>query len=214
VVEVAGGARALLWIPESANGGWRASLAGEDLVPVRVDGWMQGWWLPAGSGGTVDLRFAPQTAYAVLLPAGLLVSGGVLVAGGAVAAGAVVSRRRGPRPVPGRRRTSRTGVGPWPRRTRALASGRSRGAVVAVLLVLLVVTGPVVTLAAAAAAALAHRTPRPPAGVLAALAGTCVAAGLLDVAGAVALGDLAGAVAVGLWLGSVCGPVVDEGVTA
>lgn len=213
VVEVAGGARALLWIPESANAGWRASLAGEDLVPVRVDGWMQGWWLPAGSGGTIELRFAPQAAYAVLLPAGLLVSGGVLVAGGVVAAGAVASRRRGPRPVPGRRRTSRTGVGPWPRRARGLASGRSRAAVAAVVLALVVVAGPVVALAAAAAAALAHRVRRPSVGVLAALAGSCVAAGLLDVAGAAVLGDLAGAVAVGLWLGSLSGPVVEE-VTA
>ncbi|MGY1753610.1 alpha-(1-_3)-arabinofuranosyltransferase domain-containing protein [Blastococcus sp. SYSU D01042] len=79
----------LLVIPENTNPGWEAHLDGERLPVVTVDGWQQGYILPAGAAGTVELRFAPgpdyRTALAVGLGAALLL---VLVAVLPVRAGA------------------------------------------------------------------------------------------------------------------------------
>jgi arabinofuranan 3-O-arabinosyltransferase len=60
---------AVLWVRQSFNRGWEAELAGRDLRPVVVDGWQQGFVLPAGAAGEVELRFGPDRAYR----AGLLV---------------------------------------------------------------------------------------------------------------------------------------------
>ena len=56
VLDVASGPEALLVLPENANDGWRATLGGRELTPLRVDGWMQGYLLPAGDGGRVTHR--------------------------------------------------------------------------------------------------------------------------------------------------------------
>ena len=63
VVDVAYGAAALLVVPENVNAGWRATLGGGELTPVRVDGWMQGYVIPEGDGGQVTLDFAPNRLY-------------------------------------------------------------------------------------------------------------------------------------------------------
>ncbi|GAA3162060.1 alpha-(1-_3)-arabinofuranosyltransferase [Blastococcus jejuensis] len=73
VVEV--GARsepALLVVPENANAGWVATLDGAVLEPRTVDGWQQGYVVPAGAAGAVHLDFAPGTAYRWALLAGLV----------------------------------------------------------------------------------------------------------------------------------------------
>lgn len=62
----------LLIVPENANAGWRATLDGRELAPLRVDGWQQGWIMPAGSAGTVELRYAPVLPYRLGLAAGAL----------------------------------------------------------------------------------------------------------------------------------------------
>ncbi|MBN1097602.1 DUF3367 domain-containing protein [Blastococcus sp. TML/C7B] len=53
----------LLVVPENANPGWVARLSGTELRAVTVDGWMQGYLLPEGPGGTVRLDFAPAADY-------------------------------------------------------------------------------------------------------------------------------------------------------
>ncbi|WP_206038099.1 DUF3367 domain-containing protein [Rhodococcus sp. HNM0569] len=54
----------LLVVPESTNVGWKASAPdGSELVPVVVDGWQQGWVLPAGTHGTVTLEYTADTWY-------------------------------------------------------------------------------------------------------------------------------------------------------
>jgi arabinofuranan 3-O-arabinosyltransferase len=80
----------LLVVHENANPGWRATLGGRVLPSVRIDGWQQGWLVPA-AGGVVDLRFTPDRAYRIALAGGL----------GLVAVLAIVAL---PRPWPGRRR--------------------------------------------------------------------------------------------------------------
>ncbi|MFF8099344.1 alpha-(1-_3)-arabinofuranosyltransferase family protein [Streptomyces sp. NPDC016640] len=85
-VGVGPGAASYLTTYENHNEGWTATLDGEELTPLRLDGWQQGWLVPAGAGGTVKLSYGPATTY----EAGLAGSG----AGIAVLVGLVLWRRR------------------------------------------------------------------------------------------------------------------------
>ncbi|MBV7700231.1 alpha-(1-_3)-arabinofuranosyltransferase [Streptomyces sp. TRM70350] len=89
-VTVGSGAASYLTTYENFNDGWEATLNGEELTPVRLDGWQQGWRIPAGAGGTVKLSYEPSTTY----EAGL-VGTGVGLAG---LVGLVLWRRRAPNP--------------------------------------------------------------------------------------------------------------------
>ncbi len=60
----------LLVVPENANPGWTARLDGAELEAVTVDGWQQGYVLPAGPAGTVSLDFGPATVYRLALVGG------------------------------------------------------------------------------------------------------------------------------------------------
>ncbi|MBA2805908.1 DUF3367 domain-containing protein [Streptomyces sp. KM273126] len=96
-VSVGSGAASYLTTYENFNDGWKATLNGSELTPVRLDGWQQGWQIPGGAGGTVKLTYEPSTTY----EAGLVGSGVGLV----VLIGLVVWRRRSPnadepQPVP------------------------------------------------------------------------------------------------------------------
>lgn len=67
----AAGAR-LLAVPESINSGWVARTQdGNRLVPVAVNGWQQGWVLPAGTDGTVTWEFGPNRMYRLGIAGGL-----------------------------------------------------------------------------------------------------------------------------------------------
>nr|WP_102141388.1 alpha-(1->3)-arabinofuranosyltransferase [Mycobacterium sp. QGD 101] len=62
----------LLVVPESINPGWVAHSAdGAQLAPITVNGWQQGWVLPAGTSGTVTLSFPSNTPYRIGLFGGL-----------------------------------------------------------------------------------------------------------------------------------------------
>jgi arabinofuranan 3-O-arabinosyltransferase len=71
-VSVRTDAAALLVVHENANPGWQATLNGRRLQPVTVDGWQQGWRLPAGVTGTVSLSYLPQRGFGLGLIAGAL----------------------------------------------------------------------------------------------------------------------------------------------
>lgn len=60
----------LLVVPENTNAGWTATLDGRRLEPAVIDGWQQGFVLPAGPSGTVDIDFAPGATYRTALVAG------------------------------------------------------------------------------------------------------------------------------------------------
>ncbi len=73
---------AILATTQSLNSGWAATLGGKRLEPVEVDGWMQGWRVPAGSTGDVHLVFTPQRPYLAGLALGLAVMLGIVVLAG------------------------------------------------------------------------------------------------------------------------------------
>jgi arabinofuranan 3-O-arabinosyltransferase len=62
----------VLVVHENSNPGWRATLDGRQLATVRIDGWQQGWIVPAGLGGAIDLRFTPGNPYRLTLAIGLV----------------------------------------------------------------------------------------------------------------------------------------------
>ncbi|MQY07041.1 alpha-(1-_3)-arabinofuranosyltransferase [Actinomadura macrotermitis] len=71
-VRVDTGAAALLTVNENLNPGWHATAGGAELRALRVDGWRQAWIVPAGTQGTVELRYTPDRWYRLVLVAGLL----------------------------------------------------------------------------------------------------------------------------------------------
>ncbi|MGW5561004.1 alpha-(1-_3)-arabinofuranosyltransferase [Micromonospora sp. NPDC003944] len=97
----------VLAVRENTNTGWQATIGGRTLKPLVVDGWQQGWILPAGASGEVLLRFAPDTPYR----AGLLL-GGILLAVVVLLAVLPARQPTGPTsatPAPrGRRRVTRS----------------------------------------------------------------------------------------------------------
>ena len=69
----------VLVVNENANPGWQAQLRGKTLSSTTVDGWQQGYVVPAGAAGTVHLDYTPDTpvrwgmAFGGLLAIALLV---------------------------------------------------------------------------------------------------------------------------------------------
>ncbi|WP_081808987.1 alpha-(1-_3)-arabinofuranosyltransferase [Mycobacterium sp. URHB0044] len=62
----------VLVVPESINPGWVAHAGdGAALTPVTVNGWQQGWIIPAGTSGTITLDFPANTPYRIGLFGGL-----------------------------------------------------------------------------------------------------------------------------------------------
>lgn len=97
-VEVRSPAGGYLVLNENLNKGWTAELNGRRLAPVRLDGWRQGWVIPANAAGTINLGYGPDRSYRLALLAGLLL---VLLV---VAAALIPARRRASEPGP---------AGPW-----------------------------------------------------------------------------------------------------
>ncbi|MEU8887733.1 alpha-(1-_3)-arabinofuranosyltransferase family protein [Streptomyces sp. NPDC048442] len=91
-VKVGAGQASYLQMYENSNPGWQATLNGKELTPVRLDGWQQGWLVPEGEGGTVELEFTPAGWYV-----GGLIGGGVAVL---ALIGLVVWCRRDPEVAP------------------------------------------------------------------------------------------------------------------
>lgn len=99
----------VLVVPESVNPGWAAQTAdGTPLSAVTVNGWQQGWVLPAGASGPITLDFSSNTTYR----AGLI--GGLALLPILVALAFVPGRRRTP-PSPAPR--------PWKPRAAVLGAG-------------------------------------------------------------------------------------------
>ncbi|MEV6316181.1 alpha-(1-_3)-arabinofuranosyltransferase family protein [Streptomyces sp. NPDC051776] len=78
-VTVGAGRASYLQTYENANDGWKATLDGKELTPLRLDGWQQAWLVPEGEGGTVRLEYEPAKLYRAGLIGGA--AGVVLLAG-------------------------------------------------------------------------------------------------------------------------------------
>lgn len=196
-VRVGPGAASVLRVPENVNAGWRAELGGKFLAPITLDGWQQGYRLPAGSGGTVHLVYTPDSTYrwALLLGgvAGVLLLLGTLL---------VLVRERHREPV----------VVPLPS---ALTRGLPAGPFGILLLGVAWVAGGVPVLVGALAAYALRARPtrlRYAAVGLVALAGVAAAAvAAIDAHTSWKLLDAVTGVAVGILLASLTGPATSTG---
>ncbi|WP_214408578.1 alpha-(1-_3)-arabinofuranosyltransferase domain-containing protein [Sphaerisporangium fuscum] len=94
-VQVSAATAGYLLVNENFNAGWHAYAGGRELTPARLDGWRQAWALPAGTSGTVTIRYRPDAVYRAGLAAGAACA--LLV----VAAAAIPVRRRRVLPVCG-----------------------------------------------------------------------------------------------------------------
>ena len=89
-VSIGPGAASYLVMHGNFNPGWDAALNGHVLTPLRLDGWQQGFVVPAGPGGTITLSFRPAAAYHLALAVSLVAAAILL----AVAAWSFTGRRR------------------------------------------------------------------------------------------------------------------------
>lgn len=193
---VAAGVESLISFPENFNPGWVATADGRELTPIRVDGWQQGWVLPAGGVEKVQMDYRPQAGYLVLLGIGLAVSGLVLLAGLVMLM--LLRRRPAPRLVD------------WPPPP---PSGTALPTAVALLLVGLVLLGPAAAVGLAAGMVVGRQDRGRWSLHRAALgaAGLVIASAVVDVLAlpgwADTVGDGFAALAVGLLAGTVVRPV-------
>lgn len=138
------GAASYLEMHGNYNPGWAATLNGQELTPVRLDGWQQGFIVPAGPGGTIALSFRPAATYHVALVVSLLAAAILL----AIAAWSFTGRAR-------RRAGPSASVGVQP-----AGGGRAWPGVLGVTVLVFVAGGPV-ALAVPVLAYLAGRPPSP-----------------------------------------------------
>jgi arabinofuranan 3-O-arabinosyltransferase len=84
------GAAFYLEVHQNYNPGWAATLNGQRLAPVRLDGWQQAFIVPAGAGGTITMTFRPASTYHLVLIASILAAALLL----ALAAWSLVAAKR------------------------------------------------------------------------------------------------------------------------
>lgn len=130
----------LLIVSENANKGWTARAGNRTLTSLVVDGWQQGFVVPAGIDRTVVLTFTPQTPYRASLVVGAL----ALIA---VLALALVPAGVGARATsPPARRPLAARPHPWLERAGVVLAGVAlagvTGAVAAAVVVVLVASLP------------------------------------------------------------------------
>jgi arabinofuranan 3-O-arabinosyltransferase len=78
-IRIGPGAKAYVEVHQNANAGWVASLNGRRLTPAVLDGWQQGFVVPAGVGGVITMTFAPATWYHASLGLSVLAIIGLIV---------------------------------------------------------------------------------------------------------------------------------------
>ncbi|NPD06389.1 DUF3367 domain-containing protein [Nocardioides sp. zg-1308] len=194
-VEVSAGAESVLAVTESHNRGWTASLDGVELRPVVLDGWRQGFVLPAGATGVVELDYGPQVPFRVSLVGGLVLVGLLLLL-----SGFLLVRRVGRAPAPAADEEAGDPGGP--------ARRSSRGWQLVQLPAVLVVG--IVSLPLAVGALVAWATRHHPLHLVSAACAAALAfAGLMAVsASEVVVPPVGSDVVVALVVGVVCGRVL------
>jgi arabinofuranan 3-O-arabinosyltransferase len=96
-ISVSAGPATYLAVAQNYSAGWNANFDGRPLRPVRLDGWQQGYLIPAGAAGTVTLSMAADGTFRTLLLAGAILLGGLfllaIIVGGGVSPPAAGPRR-------------------------------------------------------------------------------------------------------------------------
>jgi arabinofuranan 3-O-arabinosyltransferase len=71
-ITIGPGTQSYLEIHENYNKGWQATLNGQILTPVTLDGWQQGFVVPAGEGGQIILTYLPDFLYNIVIAIGII----------------------------------------------------------------------------------------------------------------------------------------------
>ncbi|MGH9172169.1 MAG: alpha-(1-_3)-arabinofuranosyltransferase domain-containing protein [Acidimicrobiales bacterium] len=71
-IRIASGAASYVELHQNFDKGWVASLDGKALTPIILDGWQQGFLVPAGAGGLIKMTFKPEGRYLLGLGVGAL----------------------------------------------------------------------------------------------------------------------------------------------
>ena len=66
-----GGREQIIVMSDNSNPGWTARVGGQTLAPLTVDGFRQGFLVPAGVAGPLTIEFAPDATYRLALALGL-----------------------------------------------------------------------------------------------------------------------------------------------
>jgi arabinofuranan 3-O-arabinosyltransferase len=165
------GAASYLEVHENYNLGWAATLNGQQLMPVRLDGWQQGFIVPAGAGGTIMLSFRPTATYHLALIASILAVAILLALAAWSFIGSSAASRRGAVPTGVRNDegaaraggASQGGIGGWVGTQRRTGRYGAWLGLLAVTALIFVAGGPV-ALAVPLLACLAWLLPRPAGG--------------------------------------------------
>jgi arabinofuranan 3-O-arabinosyltransferase len=100
-IRVSAGPATYLAVAQNYNTAWTAKLGNQTLKPVRLDGWQQGYIIPAGQAAVVTMHIAPDRIFRwlLLLGAVLLVA---LVAAALFPWRSRIKDKSGPRSTPSR----------------------------------------------------------------------------------------------------------------
>jgi arabinofuranan 3-O-arabinosyltransferase len=66
-IRVSAGPATYLAVAQNYNRGWTAKLGNQTLTPIRLDGWQQGYIIPAGKAGVVTMNMRPDRIFRWLL---------------------------------------------------------------------------------------------------------------------------------------------------
>lgn len=200
-VGVSVGPESVLAVSESYNRGWTARLDGSVLEPVVLEGWQQGFVMPAGANGEVLLTYVPQDGFRAGLLGGLALAG--ILQGLAVVLLLLRRRRRGPALSHGDPASAAPLIS-GPR------SGARRAPVRAVLEVVSVLVLGVISVPLAVGAGVGRLTARRRSGPVAVICATVLvlAALVAVVASSVVVPPVGADILVALVVGVVCGRVL------
>lgn len=100
-VAVSAGPATYLEVAQNYSAGWKATFDGQPLQSIRLDGWQQGYLVPAGRAGTVTLSMASDQSFRALLLLGALLLGALCILA-IVRGGRIAAPVAGARPLPRR----------------------------------------------------------------------------------------------------------------
>jgi len=159
-VSIGPGAASYLVMHWNFNSGWDAVLNGHALEPVRLDGWQQGFIVPAGPGGMVTLSFRAAATYHVVLAVSLAVAAILLAIAAWSFTGRTPASQRAPVPTGPRSDEGATREGGASRGARRRAGQQGAWLGVAGVTALIFVVGGPVALVVPVLAYLAWRLSR------------------------------------------------------